>query len=64
MLKKNDSIIQDNTFFPCIYLTYVCTYVYHESARTYYVYMYFHIFLVIFGIGNDYIILFIYHIKV
>ena len=43
---------------------YVRTYVYHESTRTWYVYMSFHVLLVIIGIGNDYVILFIYLTKV
>ena len=50
MLKINEFGI--NYFFICIYLLYVCTYVYREFAPTWYVYMVFHIFLVIFGIGN------------
>ena len=36
---------------PCIYLLYVCTYVYHEFARIWYVDMYFHVFLVILGLA-------------
>ena len=48
-----------NHFLPCIYLVYVCKYVYHESARTCYMYMYFCVFLVIIGIDNHYTILLI-----
>ena len=62
MLKKNDFVIK--SFLPCIYLVYMCTYVYHESVCTWYVYMYFHVFLVIIGIDNDYVILFISRNKV
>ena len=51
-------------FLPYDYLVYVCTYVYNEYTRTWYVYMYFHIFLVIFGIDNDDIIMFILGTKV
>ena len=74
MYKKNDYVMKTlvlcvkekrprrkNSFLSCIYLVYVCTYVYHESAHTWYVYTYSHIFLVIFGIDKDYVILFISH---
>ena len=37
----------------------VCTHMYHESARTWYVYKCLHFFFVIIVIENDYIILFI-----
>ena len=53
-----------NVFLPCIYLVYVCTYVYHESSRTWYVYIYFNVILVIFGIDNGYFIIFISNTKV
>ena len=39
-----------NYFLPWTYLVYVCTYVYHEYARKWYVYIYFHVFRVIFGL--------------
>ena len=47
-----------------MYLVYVCKYVYHESAYTWHVYMFFHIFLLIPGIENDYGIRFISRTKV
>ena len=53
-----------NYLLTYIYLVYVCTYVYHEYARTWYVYMYFHVFLIIFGVVDDYVILFISCTKV
>ena len=62
MLKRNYLFI--NYFLPCTFLIYVCKYVYHESARTCYVYMYFYSFLVIIGIENYYAILFISRAKV
>ena len=37
----------------------MCTYVYPESARTWYVYMYVHVFFVTIGVDNEYVILFI-----
>ena len=52
-----------NSFLPYIYLLYVCIYVYHEFACTWYVNMYFHVFFAIFGVDNDYVIIFISHIK-
>ena len=42
-----------NSFLYCILLVNVCTYVYYNYARTWYVYMYFFVFPVIFGIYND-----------
>ena len=56
---KEKSTHHKKYFLPYIYLVYVCTYVYHEYARTWYMYMYFKVFLVIFGIGKYYLILFI-----
>ena len=47
-----------NSILHCIY-EYVCTYVYREYARAWYVYMYFHVLLVIIGIENEYVIMFI-----
>ena len=41
-----------------------CPVLYHECERTWYVYMYFHVFLVTIGIDNDHIILFISRAKV
>ena len=42
-----------NSFFICINLLYVCTYVYHKYERICSMYKYFHVFLVVFGIEND-----------
>ena len=62
MLKINDLIVK---LFLALHLVSIYVYINVSQICTYMVaYMYFHVLLVIFGIGNDYVILLISHTKV
>ena len=60
---KEKLLCHKKYFLTYIYI-YMCSYVYHECARTLYVYMQFHVFLVIISNDNDRVIFFISRTKV